>query len=70
MNKYIFVLHFFINQGCECTVYCAIAPGLRQNEGKYFRDCQEMSLLEHAKNDADAERLWKLSEDLVKEWLN
>ena len=53
-------------QGAQTTIYCAIAPELDEVSGKYFASCAPEELLSHAKNQDDAEKLWKMSE----EWTN
>ena len=57
------------NQGAQTTIYCAIEPSLESKTGGFYRDCKEALLLPHARNEADAQRLWDLSETLVAKWL-
>ena len=54
-------------KGAQTTIYCAIAPELENVSGKYFANCANEKLLKHAKNEEDAEKLWRMSEEWVKQ---
>jgi retinol dehydrogenase-12 len=54
-----------VPRGAETPVYVASAPELRGVTGKYFDKCREREPNPAARNDADAERLWKESERLA-----
>ena len=56
-------------QGAQTILYCALEPKLKKTSGRFFRDCQEQSLLPHGTNDVDSKRLWNVSELYVKKWL-
>jgi hypothetical protein len=43
-------------------VYCAIAPGLANVGGKYFRDCREHPMSLGARDAELAKRLWEHTE--------
>jgi NAD(P)-dependent dehydrogenase (short-subunit alcohol dehydrogenase family) len=54
-----------IPRGAETPVYLASAPEVGGVTGKYFDKCREREPNAAARNDADAERLWKESERLA-----
>ena len=54
-----------VRRGAETPVYVATAPELESVTGKYFDKCREREPNAAARNDADAERLWKESERLA-----
>ena len=51
-----------IPRGAETPVYLASVPEVEGITGKYFDKCREREPSAAARNDADAERLWKESE--------
>jgi hypothetical protein len=53
-------------QGAQTTIYCAVDEEIKDNSGRYYSDCKEKPLLEHARHDEDGERLWKISEETIK----
>ena len=53
-------------QGAQTNIYCAVADELDNVSGRYFSDCKEKQLLPHACNEADALRLWQISEKLTR----
>ena len=54
-----------VPRGAETPVYVASAPEIEGTTGKYFDKCREREPNAAARNDADAERLWKESERLA-----
>jgi len=54
-----------VPRGAETPVYVASAPDIEGATGKYFDKCREREPSAAARNDADAERLWKESERLA-----
>jgi NAD(P)-dependent dehydrogenase (short-subunit alcohol dehydrogenase family) len=54
-----------VPRGAETPVYLASAPEVEGVTGKYFDKCREREPNAAARNDADAERLWKESERLA-----
>lgn len=55
-------------QGTATIVVAALDPRIEGSSGAYLADCKVEHgdvWAEHAKGDADAERLWELSERLV-----
>jgi NAD(P)-dependent dehydrogenase (short-subunit alcohol dehydrogenase family) len=54
-----------IPRGAETPVYLASAPEIEGVTGKYFDKCRVREPNAAARNDADAERLWKESERLA-----
>ncbi|KAI4871240.1 hypothetical protein NFI96_019763 [Prochilodus magdalenae] len=48
-------------QGAQTTIYCAVAPELEAESGKYYSDCAPASCSAAAMNDETAVRLWDLS---------
>ena len=53
-------------QGAQTTIYCAVDEEIKDKSGRYYSDCKEKPLLEHARHDEDGEKLWKISEDTIK----
>ena len=53
-------------QGAATTIHLASAPELRGVTGKYFADSKPKHPMRIAQDDALAERLWVISEQLVK----
>ncbi|MBV9697628.1 MAG: SDR family NAD(P)-dependent oxidoreductase [Gammaproteobacteria bacterium] len=55
---------FLLNavQGAHCSVHLATAAELSGISGAYFEACRRVAPSAAARNDADAERLWALSE--------
>ncbi|KAI9370069.1 hypothetical protein BJX61DRAFT_535956 [Aspergillus egyptiacus] len=59
-------------QGAATTVYAAFEPGLQDRNGAYLQDCHVAdpwteTVKPWATDKVEAERLWKLSEELVKQ---
>ncbi|HEY1506901.1 MAG TPA: SDR family NAD(P)-dependent oxidoreductase [Stellaceae bacterium] len=54
-----------VPRGAETPVYLASAPEVEGVSGKYFDKCRERDPNAAARNDADAERLWEVSERLA-----
>ncbi len=52
-------------KGAETVVWAATAPELEGVTGHYFMDCAPKKTTAAAESVADAERLWKVSEQLV-----
>lgn len=52
-------------QGAATTIHLASAPALRGVTGKYFADSREKHPMRIAQDDALADRLWSLSEQMV-----
>ncbi|KAL6488703.1 hypothetical protein MHYP_G00024440 [Metynnis hypsauchen] len=48
-------------QGAQTTIYCAVAPELETESGKYYSDCAPASCSNAAMDDTTAQRLWDLS---------
>ena len=51
-------------KGAETAVYLASSPEVAGVSGRYFVDCRPRSPKDFAQNDADARRLWEVSERL------
>jgi retinol dehydrogenase-12 len=49
-------------KGAETAVYLCSSPEVEGVSGEYFVDCQVRSPRDFARNDADAHRLWEVSE--------
>ena len=58
-----------VGQGAATTCYVATAPGLEGVAGVYFKDCNPAVPHPNAVNDALADRLWAVSEDLTRAYL-
>ena len=55
-------------QGCATTLVAALDPALEEKNGAHFRDCTIYAdIVPHAKDTADAEKLWEMSEEMVGE---
>ncbi len=52
-------------KGARTSVYLASSPEVEGVTGKYFSDCREVEPSRAARDDADAGRLWDLSERLT-----
>jgi len=51
--------------GAQSTIYCAVAPGLEKEGGKYFSDCAVTKPKPDGENDGIAKKLWEKSEQLL-----
>nr|CAH0112096.1 unnamed protein product [Daphnia galeata] len=65
-------LHFFSRyvfktpeMGAQTSVYCATEESLTELSGHYFSDCTMKKPAKQANDKKKAERLWKMSEELV-----
>jgi NAD(P)-dependent dehydrogenase (short-subunit alcohol dehydrogenase family) len=59
-----------VEQGAATSCYVATAPALGSTSGKYFEDCNAVTVTEgHLHNEAMAERLWAVSDDLTSDYL-
>lgn len=59
-----------VEQGAATQCYVATAPELGSTSGQYFEDCNAVTVLDgHMHNEAMAERLWRVSNDLVSDYL-
>ena len=54
-------------QGIATTLVAALDPSIEPQSGMYMADCQPQKTYEYAESTEGAEKLWKLSEDLVGE---
>ncbi len=52
-------------EGARTSLYAATAPELDTSSGRYFAFCRELAPSAAAQDDAQAERLWALSERLT-----
>ncbi|KAK0724459.1 hypothetical protein B0H67DRAFT_641000 [Lasiosphaeris hirsuta] len=55
------------DQGSSTTLVAAVDPALNEIKGLYLSDCQIAEPFPHASDPTAADRLWKLSEELVGE---
>jgi NAD(P)-dependent dehydrogenase (short-subunit alcohol dehydrogenase family) len=59
-----------VEQGAATSCYVATNPALGATSGKYFEDCNAVTVQEgHLHNAAMAARLWQVSEDLTRDYL-
>ncbi len=59
-----------VEQGAATQCYVATAPQLGATSGRYFEDCNAVTVADgHLHNEAMAERLWQVSDDLVQDYL-
>jgi NAD(P)-dependent dehydrogenase (short-subunit alcohol dehydrogenase family) len=56
-----------LQQGCATQLRAALDPDLANASGAYLDDCQVVEYREHVESYYAANRLWKLSEELVGE---
>jgi len=58
---------FFLTaeKGARTSIYLASSPEVSQVTGKYFVKCKQRRPSKAARDDAAADRLWEVSEDLV-----
>ncbi|KAK3792429.1 hypothetical protein RRG08_045971 [Elysia crispata] len=57
-------------QGAQTTLHLALDPGLQDVSGKYFSDCKEKTPSHRARNEADATRLWVMTEQIISQRLS
>jgi hypothetical protein len=53
-------------KGAETTVYLATQPKLEKSSGLYFKKCKVAKTAPNADNAAARNRLWEMSEKLIK----
>ncbi|XP_059473313.1 retinol dehydrogenase 12-like [Neocloeon triangulifer] len=53
-------------EGAQTTLHCALDERLATQSGLYFSDCKPGKTSSRARNKADAQKLWEVSEELVK----
>jgi NAD(P)-dependent dehydrogenase (short-subunit alcohol dehydrogenase family) len=59
-----------VEQGAATSCYVATSPQLRSTSGKYFEDCNAVTIgAGHLHNESMARRLWSVSEDLTRDHL-
>ena len=60
-----------VEQGAATTCFVATSPLLGATSGRYFEDCNAVQLVgdNHMHDEAMAERLWQVSEELTREHL-
>ena len=54
-------------QGAACSVWAATAPELEARGGLYLNNCFPCEPSELARNRDEAKKLWKLTDELIKE---
>jgi NAD(P)-dependent dehydrogenase (short-subunit alcohol dehydrogenase family) len=52
-------------QGAETIIYLASSPEVEDVTGRYFEKCKAVPSSSASRNEADARRLWEISEQLV-----
>ncbi|KAI8484642.1 Endothelial cell-specific molecule 1 [Branchiostoma belcheri] len=52
-------------EGAQTSLHCAVAEGLENYSGMYFKECTPAEPAPQAKDDAVARRLWEVSEEMV-----
>lgn len=59
-----------VEQGAATSCYVATNPSLGATSGKYFEDCNAVTVQEgHLHDEAMAEELWRVSEELTRDYL-
>ncbi|KAK3769656.1 hypothetical protein RRG08_004908 [Elysia crispata] len=56
-------------QGAQTTLRLALDKSLEQESGKYFAELKEKTPSNRAQNEADAKRLWDMTEEIMQEKL-
>jgi NAD(P)-dependent dehydrogenase (short-subunit alcohol dehydrogenase family) len=51
--------------GAKTMIYLASSPDVATTSGEYFYECKETAPSKQAQSDADAERLWQVSEKIA-----
>uniref|UniRef100_A0A8C9QH72 Retinol dehydrogenase 12 n=1 Tax=Spermophilus dauricus TaxID=99837 RepID=A0A8C9QH72_SPEDA len=59
------VTTYAVHPGAQTSLHCALAEGLEPLSGKYFSDCKRTWVSPRARNNKTAERLWKVSCELL-----
>ncbi|XP_020368220.2 retinol dehydrogenase 12-like isoform X1 [Rhincodon typus] len=49
------------SHGAETTIFCAVAEGLEEETGQYFKDCKRATCSQSAYDDEKAKKLWEVS---------
>jgi len=57
------------SKGAETSIYCASEEGIELYSGKYFKSCRVTKPSAAAENEALADRLWQISQQMVSEKL-
>ena len=60
-----------IEEGAATSCYVATSPLLGSTSGRYFEDCNAVTITgdNHMHDEAMAEELWRVSEDLTRDYL-
>lgn len=59
-----------VEQGAATSCYVATSPALGATSGKYFEDCNAVTVRDgHLHNEAMADELWRVSEELTRDYL-
>jgi len=59
-----------VEQGAATSCYVATSPALGATSGKYFEDCNAVTVRDgHLHNEAMAGELWRVSEELTRDYL-
>jgi len=53
-------------EGAQTQICCAVEPAFAAHTGRYYSDCVEKEPTVEARNDVSAQKLWDISEKLVK----
>ena len=53
-------------QGAQTTIYCAVDESIANESGFYYKDCKKTSLMPIGVDQEKSQKLWTLSEQLVK----
>lgn len=59
------LVKFILFQGSQTLLYCALSDKLKNETGKYYRNCQEWHSTHKFKDDIQ-KKLWEISEKTVK----
>jgi hypothetical protein len=54
-------------QGISTTLTAALDPRIEGSSGMYMKNCQPTKTYEYVEDPENAERLWKISEELIGE---
>ena len=53
------------NDGAQTLLYCCVEPSLSEETGLYYTECRVKTPSLLARSQAEAEKLWQVSKDIV-----
>ena len=52
-------------EGAQTVIYCCVDPSVANQTGLYYAECKPKNPSALAQSEAEAEKLWSFSEDIV-----